>query len=129
MKQTQKYLVAILILGILGFSLQSAIISNEYLVPFGWGPLMLAYLLFGGLTFAVLVLIDYISKNFEDMFGKAFLASTFLKMLVALGFLLFLINDFPKMPKSVAINLLIPYLIFLFYEVFWALKALKTKDI
>ena len=129
MKGVQKHLLVIVILGVLGFVAQSSLTDQPYLAAYKFGPLATAYLLFGGLTFGVLALSDYILKEYNDMFGKAFLAGSMLKLLVALGFLLFLINDFPKMPKSVAIHILLPYFIFLFYEVFWALKALKIKDL
>jgi len=78
-------------------------------------------------TLTIFVALGMVKKTNAVYTGYAFLASSLLKMMASVVFLIPLIKleDISKLPDVIAF--FIPYFLFLFLETFLALKLINTK--
>lgn len=92
-------------------------------------PLYLIYLFLGLISLGMYALLLWISKNFPDKTGYAFMAMSLFKMFLAVLFLLPLLLDQERVPHLLLniANFFIPYFLYLILETFFAVKLLRAK--
>lgn len=77
---------------------------------------------------AVAGIIQLVYSNFKDQAGLAFMATSLVKMLAAILFLLpgFISNDKPNF--SNILNFFVPYFLFLIFEAIQVIKLINPKE-
>lgn len=78
-------------------------------------------------TILVYVFLLFVNKNFSDKTGFAFLATSVIKMMAAVVFLIPLIQSDVKDPIIDVAAFFIPYFLFLFFETFFAIRLINNR--
>ena len=123
--------IIILIAAIVGLVIQE--ILSYFLTPKGLEsefvyPIPLLYLIFGGLSLAILLALAKVKENAPDSVGYAFLAFTTLKMAIAYTFLRPIIHThLPKTPAE-KIHFFAIFIYFLAIETYLTIRILNNKQ-
>lgn len=126
-KNQTSFLIQAILLTLTLFGIHSYLLhhfSNDFTLFF---PLWQLYVFHFIVTTALYTLINYrYNSGKKDVFN-AFMIATFLKMMLAIVFLLpLLVSDFENKQPDV-FNFFIPYFIYLFFEVFSLTKFLQKN--
>lgn len=78
-------------------------------------------------TILVYVFLLFVNKNFSDKTGFAFLATSIIKMMASVVFLIPLIQSDVKDPTIDVAAFFIPYFLFLFFETFFAIRLINNR--
>ncbi len=90
-------------------------------------PVYVIYLFHFFTTLLIYLLLLFISNNFQDKTGFAFMGASLFKMLAAVIFLLpFLLNNSGYAFTNL-LSFFIPYFLFLIFETYYAVKLINVK--
>ena len=126
-KRQTTFLIQLVVVSLLLFATHSYLLyhfANEVLFFF---PLWQIYVFLFVVTLLLYSIVNYKFSNGKTEIFNIFMVSTFLKMILAIIFLLPLLLSKQEYKQPDVFNFFIPYFLYLFFEVFSLTNFLKKK--
>ncbi len=126
-KRQLAFLIQLTIISLLLYAVHSYLLHHFSTETIFFFPLWQIYVFLFVITFILYAVVNYKFSNGKTEIFNVFMVSTFLKMILAIVFLLPLLMSNHENKQPDVFNFFIPYFLYLFFEVYSLTTFLQKK--